>query len=105
MNFSKNLKFLRKSKGIDQDELASILGKKSSGTISAYETERAIPPIDVAMEIAAYFHQTIDDMINYDLSDPAFQVQEPTVRLYPLPKYLQVIVGVFFDLFFTTNLF
>jgi transcriptional regulator with XRE-family HTH domain len=83
--FSKNLKYLRKSKGIGQDELADILGK-SSASISGYETGRAIPPIDVANEIAGFLQRTLDDMINYDLSDPAFQVQEPTVRLYPLPK-------------------
>ena len=53
------IKTLREEKGMSQAELAKAIGC-SRMTINNYETEKRIPDIDFAMNLANYFHVTVE---------------------------------------------
>lgn len=63
----KNIKLLRKNKGLTQDEFAKKLGVNRA-MIGSYEEGRAQPKISVLQSISNYFNVSIDDLINKDLS-------------------------------------
>lgn len=61
-NLSKNIKYLRISKHISQETLAKKL-KISRNTISNYECQKSLPPIDVLTDIANLFHIRIEQLL------------------------------------------
>src|SRR5215475_1723424 len=69
MSFAcKNLKYLRKLRGLTQEEFAAKLHIKRS-LLGAYEEERAEPRIDVLETISDMFKVTLDDLLRKDLSE------------------------------------
>lgn len=62
VKFPENLKRLRKSRGISQEELASQLGL-SKGAISQYEAGRAYPGVDGFIKLCEIFHVSLDELI------------------------------------------
>ncbi|GAB1463939.1 XRE family transcriptional regulator [Pedobacter sp.] len=62
-NISANLKYLRKKKGLTQQQFADNMEIKRS-LIGAYEEDRAEPKYDLLKKIAEYFELTIDEFIN-----------------------------------------
>jgi len=62
-NIPSNIKFLRKKKGLTQQQFADELGIKRS-LVGAYEEERADPKYDLLKKIALFFDISIDDFIN-----------------------------------------
>ena len=67
--FAKNLKYLRAKRGIEQIELARMLGKKSGSSISSWESGTYTPKIGTLAKIADIFNVDLDDLMNIDLSD------------------------------------
>lgn len=67
MNFSSNIKFLRKRKGRTQDDVAFALDMKRP-TLSGYENEVAKPSVEVLMAFSEYFKISVDTLIKVDLS-------------------------------------
>ncbi|MGC9342219.1 MAG: XRE family transcriptional regulator [Bacteroidales bacterium] len=67
MNFSNNIKLLRKRRGKTQDDLALALGMKRS-TLSGYENRVAEPGMDALMKFSEYFGIAIDTLLKIDLS-------------------------------------
>lgn len=65
---SKNLKYLRKLRGLTQEEFANKLSIKRS-LLGAYEEERAEPRIEVLEVVADMFKLTLDDLLRKDLGD------------------------------------
>ncbi len=65
---SSNIKFLRKKKGLTQQQFADQVGIKRS-LVGAYEEERAEPKYDLLKNIASFFEMTVDDFINEDIDD------------------------------------
>ena len=65
-NFSKNLWFLRKRRGLTQGQLAKVLGSTRS-KIGSYEESRARPQLDMLVTIADYFGVTLDDLLKLEL--------------------------------------
>ena len=63
-----NLKYLRKLKGLTQEEFANKLQIKRS-LLGAYEEERAEPRIDVLEIISDQFNISLDDLLRRDLSE------------------------------------
>ncbi len=59
------LEEIRKSKGIRQEELASIL-EVSRQTIGSLENGRYNPSITLAFKIARYFEMSIEDIFIYE---------------------------------------
>ena len=62
------LEEIRKSKGIRQEELASIL-EVSRQTIGSLENGRYNPSITLAFKIARYFEMSIEDIFIYEESE------------------------------------
>lgn len=67
--FSNNLKFLRSSKGLRQNELAAHLHVKTN-TISNYENGISEPDFKTLDEIVKLFDITSSDLLFKDLSSP-----------------------------------
>ncbi|MBM3444003.1 MAG: LexA family transcriptional regulator [Bacteroidetes bacterium] len=64
-----NLKFLRKQKGLTQEEFANKLNIKRS-LLGAYEEERAEPRLDVLEQVSDLFKISLDELLRRDLSEP-----------------------------------
>ena len=62
MNFTDNLKILRKENKIDQNKLAKELNV-SSKTVSHWETGYTEPSISQLVMIANFFNVTLDELI------------------------------------------
>jgi DNA-binding XRE family transcriptional regulator len=56
-----NLKLLRITHGLTQNELGTIAGV-TSRTIQFYETGKRFPPVDVAKKIADEFEKPIEEI-------------------------------------------
>lgn len=87
--FAKNLKYLRARRGIEQIELARMLGKKSGSSISSWESGTYTPKIGTLAKIADIFNVDLDDLMNIDLSDDArpsnlIPVNTASVSLIPI---------------------
>lgn len=67
-NISENLKYLRKKKGLTQQQFADVMEIKRS-LVGAYEEERADPKYDLLKKIADFFELSIDDLINEKITD------------------------------------
>jgi len=65
---SQNIKFLRKKKGITQQQFADEVGIKRS-LVGAYEEERAEPKYELLKQLAIYFNISIDDFINETINE------------------------------------
>jgi transcriptional regulator with XRE-family HTH domain len=65
---SSNIKFLRKRRGLTQQQFADQIGIKRS-LVGAYEEERAEPKYEWLKNIASFFDITVDDFINETIND------------------------------------
>lgn len=77
MEFSSNLRYLRKERGMSQDELADKLGYKSFTTIQKWESGVSEPSVSTLRVIANIFGVSMDQMINQDLSVPSSSSADP----------------------------
>lgn len=68
MNFSDNLKKIRKENNLSQEQLAEMLGV-SRQAVSKWESNLAYPEMDKMIQIAKKFNLNIDDLINQDVSE------------------------------------
>ncbi|MBN1158452.1 MAG: LexA family transcriptional regulator [Bacteroidales bacterium] len=66
MNFSTNIKLLRKRKGRTQDDVAFALGMKRS-TLSGYENEISQPTVQALIAFSRYFGIAVDTLLKVDL--------------------------------------
>ncbi|MBN2728634.1 MAG: helix-turn-helix domain-containing protein [Bacteroidales bacterium] len=64
---SANLKFLRKRKGLTQDDVASSLKLKRS-TYSGYENDVAQPALDDVIRLAGFFNVSVDLLLQTEIS-------------------------------------
>lgn len=62
-----NIRTLRKSRKITQQQLAEIIGK-SHTIIVNYEKGKVTPPLDVLIELADIFEVSLDELVRHDLS-------------------------------------
>lgn len=62
MNTGKNLKSLRKHKGMSQEEIAQALSMNRS-TYSGYENGVALPNIENLISFSEFFKISIDDLV------------------------------------------
>jgi len=65
---SSNIKFLRKKKGLTQQQFADQIGIKRS-LVGAYEEERAEPKYELLKHMAIFFEITVDDFINETINE------------------------------------
>ncbi len=63
-----NIKQLRKSEGLRQEDMARILGV-SRQTIIAIENDKYNPTLELAMKIARYFGKSVEEIFIYTEED------------------------------------
>lgn len=66
--FSTNLKYLRLKNGIEQQELAEKLGRRSGSTISDWERGKVIPQANVLNQLSSLFNVSLTDLMTIDLT-------------------------------------
>lgn len=64
-----NLRYLRENKGVEQLQIAELLGKKSTSAVSEWEKGVRVPNVGDLHDLSIYFGITLDDLINIDLKD------------------------------------
>ena len=74
--FASNLRFLRQKNGLEQTDLATRLGRKSSSSISEWEKGKYTPKAGVLNDIANIFGVSLSKLMSTDLSNPSAQVEE-----------------------------
>lgn len=67
MTLSKNIRYLRKSKGWSQEYIADKLGYKSYTTIQKWEMGTSEPPLRKLKELSDLFGVDMDDLTNKDI--------------------------------------
>jgi transcriptional regulator with XRE-family HTH domain len=65
--FSSNIKFLRKRKGLTQDEVAERLDMKRP-TLSGYENEISQPTISALLTFSKFYNIAIDTLLNIEMA-------------------------------------
>ena len=68
MNFGQNLKYLRKSKNMSQEELAEKVNV-SRQSVSKWETGEAYPEMNNILELCKIFRCHINDLVNDNILD------------------------------------
>ena len=68
MKFADNLKKIRKSKNISQEELAYKVGV-SRQSVSKWETSEAYPEMNNILELCKIFHCRINDLVHTNMDD------------------------------------
>lgn len=89
--FAKNLKYLREKNGIEQLELAEMIGRKSASTISEWEKEKYTPKLKILNQLSKIFNVSIDDLMEKDLSVPVVFNQIETEKI---PVVAQISAGL-----------
>jgi len=67
-NISSNLKYLRKKKGLTQQQFADQLEIKRS-LVGAYEEDRAEPKYELLKKFASFYELSMDELINEKIDD------------------------------------
>jgi len=85
MMLNKNIKNLRKEKGLTQAQLANKLSVKRS-LIGAYEEGRAEPKLSLLLNMAQYFKVSIDTLLSTDLTKEADfkKIKGEQLRVLPI---------------------
>lgn len=68
MNFSDNLKKIRKDNNLSQEELAEKLGV-SRQSVSKWESNQAYPEMDKIVQLCKMFNLNLDELINKDIKE------------------------------------
>ena len=69
---NENIRAVRKSKGLSQEELAVKLNVVRQ-TISKWETNETLPDIRQSKGLAMLYHMTLDELIEYDFDEQQAQ--------------------------------
>lgn len=67
MNIGEQINYLRKQKGLSQDEFANIL-KISRQTVSNWENGKSYPDLEMIVTISNYFQVSVDELLKQDVS-------------------------------------
>ncbi len=90
-SIGENIKYLRKSKGLTQGELAQKIGVNRA-MIGSYEENRAIPKLSVLQNLAHYFSISLDDMINKKLWEQTnTEPSETQISTYAKGENLRIL--------------
>lgn len=82
-NISNNLRYLRKSKGLTQQQFADLMEIKRS-LVGAYEEDRAEPRYELLKKFAEFYELSIDELINEKINEkwkPASKASASNLRV------------------------
>ncbi len=74
--FSKNLRFLRKKSGLNQEEI-SLLFNKRANTVGNWENQKSEPSMAELIKLGEYFNVSIQELFHTDLEIQSIQ-RDPT---------------------------
>lgn len=80
--FASNLRYLRQKKNMEQLELAELLKRKSSSSISEWEKGKYKPKAGILSDIASIFNVTLTDLMEKDLTSQV-TTTNPQVEVIP----------------------
>jgi AbrB family looped-hinge helix DNA binding protein len=83
--FKDNLLYLRKMKGMSQENLAARLDITRQ-TLSKWETGEAFPDIEKSKRLADIFEVSLDDLVNFDASSEGLPVPPKGKHIFGLVK-------------------
>ncbi|AUS70062.1 XRE family transcriptional regulator [Lactococcus lactis] len=72
--FAINLKYLRRKNNMEQLELANLLGRKSSSSVSEWEKGKYTPKAGVLNDIAKIFSIPLNKLMNENLSEQSITI-------------------------------
>lgn len=81
--FAENLRILRKSKGMSQEDLAKIFGYSNGAVVSNWERGKNTPSLDDILTISEFFNVELSDLVSTELDKENLEdyisgdVQEP----------------------------
>lgn len=85
--FAKNLKYLRTKRGMEQIELANLLNRKSSSSISEWEKGKYTPKAGILNDIAKIFNVSLSELMESDIEQNISFSNEKSQPYYALtPK-------------------
>ena len=83
MKFGDNLKLIRKSKKMSQEELAEKVNV-SRQSVSKWETGEAYPEMNNILELCKIFNCKINDLVHEDMSDISSLDEEIVMKVAKL---------------------
>lgn len=94
--FATNLKYLRLKRNMEQLELANLLGRKSSSSISEWERGKYTPKSGLLSDIAAIFNVSLTDLMEKDLTleNKGVTYQLPQRDLVMISEQLSEIITI-----------
>jgi transcriptional regulator with XRE-family HTH domain len=84
-----NIKYLRKAKGLTQDQLADKIGVNRA-MIGSYEEGRATPKLSAMSTLAHYFGVTLDALVTIDLSSEQ-ELRQSSAQVDTVGKSLRIL--------------
>ena len=106
MNFSDNIKKIRKDNNLSQEEFADLLNV-SRQSVSKWESGLAYPEMDKIVMICKKFNVNIDDLLNKDISEVKSETKSKINITNYINKFFDFItntVTMFFDMSFGTKI-
>lgn len=92
---SKNLRALRRARGLSQDDVAARLGYKSFTTVQKWEAGSSEPSVQTLKKLAGLFGVTLNDLVSRDLTRP--DADDAGGRYYLDPETREIAQAVYED--------
>jgi len=83
--FSKNLRFLRKQRGLNQEEISRLF-HKGANTIGNWENQKSEPNMEELLKLGGYFDISISELLQNDLEKKFLFQQAEKQQLNDLPS-------------------
>lgn len=93
MNMADRIQYLRKTKGISQEELADKVGV-SRQAVSKWESEQSVPDIEKVMILSDYFEVTTDYLLKGIEPKPDVPNKTPDARIFSLMGTIFNFIGI-----------
>ena len=88
--FAKNLRFLRKQKGLNQEEISGLFNKRAN-TVGNWENGKSEPSIGELIRLADFFKVGLQQLLHSDLQKKAFEMldsgDDPVSEKPPVTTY------------------
>ena len=81
IQLAKNLRALRDANNLNQGDLSDMLNI-SRQAYSNYENSKRTPDLDSLLRLASFYHVTLEQLVNGNLSNPVQSFSEEKVRYY-----------------------
>ena len=81
IQLAKNLRALRDANNLNQGDLSDMLNI-SRQAYSNYENSKRTPDLDSLLRLASFYHVTLEQLVNGNLSNPVQSFSEEKVTYY-----------------------